>query len=413
MKLEVNKSHKSFFLDETRFLVSYGGAGSGKSYTTAQKVLIRLLSEENHKILVTRKVATTLRVSVFQIFKDLISHYGLFEQFKINKSDMTITNTRNDSMLLFFGMDNVERLKSIQGITSIWMEECSEMEENDVAELNRRLRGHTKYYKQIIITFNPISHLHWLKQRFFDNENSKASIYKTTYLDNSFVDEEYKQEIEDIKNYDEQQYRIYALGEWGVLNNNIIHHRFKPKEHISDKTINDFRELHIGIDFNIGGCCCVAIGEDTQNIAHAVDEFTAYDTENIIIELQNRYQNKALYLYPDASGGNRTTNSTETDIIMLQNAGFYTIVPSGGNGATSTRYNAVNRKFMSNTLLINKVTCLQTYEALQVHAYDDKGQPEKSTKHPAPDDRTDSFDYAIGRMYPVSEQSFKREVKTY
>lgn len=413
MKLEVNKSHKSFFLDETRFLISYGGAGSGKSYTTAQKVLIRLLSEENHKILVTRKVATTLRVSVFQIFKDLISHYGLFEQFKINKSDMTITNTRNDSMLLFFGMDNVERLKSIQGITSIWMEECSEMEENDVAELNRRLRGHTKYYKQIIITFNPISHLHWLKARFFDNPNSKASIYKTTYLDNSFIDDEYKKEIEDIKNYDEQQYRIYALGEWGVLNNNIIHHRFKPKEHISDKTINDFRELHIGIDFNIGGCCCVAIGEDTQSLVHAVDEFTAYDTENIILELRNRYQNKTLYLYPDASGGNRTTNSTETDIIMLQNAGFYTIVPSGGNGATSTRYNAVNRKFMSNTLLINKVTCLQTYEALCVHAYDDKGQPEKSTKHPAPDDRTDCFDYAIGRMYPVSEQSFKREVKTY
>jgi len=400
MKLQANKSHKAIFEDENRFLIVYGGAGSGKSVAVMQKILIRVLSEENHRFVIARKVARTLRVSVFQLFKDLISSLDLEDNFKINKTDMTITNIKNNSQLLFFGLDNIERLKSIAGITGIFVEEASETEQKDILELNRRLRGETKYYKQIILTFNPISHLHWLKAHFFDNPASKAHIYKTTYLDNSFIDEEYKQELEDIKNYDEQQYRIYALGEWGVLNGNIIHHRFNKDIHISNKTIHDFKVLCIGVDFNIGGCVAVVEGEDTDGISHIVEDFYAYDTENMIIELKNRYPDKIVNLYPDVSGGNRHTSSTVTDIDMLRQAGFYCVVPES-NGATSTRYNACNRRFINSLIKVNPITAKKTYEALQLHSYDDKGMPEKFTAHPAIDDYTDSFGYVIGRKYPI------------
>ena len=399
MNLQVNNSHKDFFFDTTRFLISYGGAGSGKSYTTAQKLLLRILTEENHRVLVVRKVAKTLRVSVFQLFRDLISNLGLYNEFTINKSDMTITYKKNNSQLLFFGLDDIEKLKSIQGITSIWIEEASECDRGDILELNRRLRGHTPYYKQIIITFNPISHLHWLKEHFFDTIADNVQIYKTTYLDNSFIDDEYKQEIENIKLYDEQQYRIYALGEWGVLNGNIIHHRFKSDVHITDKTVHDFYVLDIGIDFNIGGSVAVVECEH-KGISYIVEDFYTYDTETMIIELKNRYSNKQITLYPDASGANRHTNSTKTDIDMLRDAGFYCIVPES-NGATSTRYNTCNRRLMNDLIYVNPTYARRTYEALTLHAYDDKGMPEKFHKHPAIDDYTDSFGYVIGRKYPI------------
>jgi phage terminase large subunit len=403
VKLEINKSHKDFFFDHDRWVVSYGGAGSAKSYSTAQKIITRILTEEDHRFLITRKVARTLRVSVFQLFKDIISNIGLYEQFTINKTDMTITNKQNNSSLLFFGLDDIEKLKSIQGITSIWIEEASECDKGDILELNRRLRGHSKYYKQIILTFNPINHLHWLKEHFFDNPSSTASIYKTTYLDNSFIDEEYKKEIEDIKNYDEQQYRVYALGEWGIVNNNIIHHRFKPLEHISDKTIREFAELHIGIDYNIGGSVGVVLAEDKDGIAHIVEEFVVYDTIAMIDELKQRYSRYTISLYPDASGSNRSTSSTDSDIKMLRQAGFKCVVPKS-NGSTQTRYNACNRKFISNTLLVNPKTAKRTYESLQVHCYDDKGNPDKFHEHKggAIDDYTDAFGYVVGRMFPIS-----------
>lgn len=413
-----NKSHKPFFEDKNRWLISYGGAGSAKSYSTAQKILDRIINESDkkipHRFLVLRQVAKTLRASVFQLFKDIISELELNKAFKINKTDMTIEFIPNGNMILFAGLDDVEKLKSIQRITSMWVEESSETEMSAIMELNRRLRGFMPFYKQIILTFNPISHLHWLKSHFFDNPRDNVAIYKTTYLDNAFIDDEYKKEIEDIQLYDEQQYRIYALGEWGILNQNIIHHRFKPKEHLSDKTVNDFFVLHIGCDFNVGGSVCVVMGEDNQGISHIVDEFSVYDTENMIIELKARYPQKQITLYPDASGDNRTTNSNKTDVDMLRDAGFYCLVPNG-NGATSTRYNACNRRFMANNILINPKTARKTYEALQTHAYDENGKPEKFKEHKggAIDDYTDAFGYIIVRMYPITSPLQRIQTKGY
>ena len=398
-KLSFNKSHKDLLEDQGRFMVVYGGAGSGKSYAVAQKIMLRILSEEGHRFIIARKVARTLRVSVFQLFKDLIASLDMELEFKINKTDMTITYLKNDSQLMFFGLDNIERLKSIQGITSIWIEEASECEENDIAELNRRLRGHTPYYKQIIITFNPISHLHWIKARFFDNAASTASIYHTTYKDNAFIDEEYKAEIEDIKNYDLQQYNIYALGEWGVLNNNIVYHNFDYIRHTTKLSINDFTVLHVGIDFNVGGCVGVMCGI-RDNKVYAVRGFCVYDTDDIATELK-KYSSKEFILYPDSSGRNRSANAPLSSIAIIEEAG-YTINAPPANGPVRDRINATNRMFATDSIYINdEVEMLM--KSLQTQAYTEKGEPEKFTEHKngAIDDWNDGFTYFIVRRFPL------------
>jgi phage terminase large subunit len=405
VKQKRNISHKPFFEDTSRWVISYGGAGSAKSYSTAQKLLTRLLEEENHKILVVRKVATTLRVSVFQLFKDLISSLELFSDFKINKSDMTITNIHNNSMILFFGLDNIEKLKSIQGITSIWVEEASETERADILELNRRLRGETPYYKQIILTFNPISHLHWLKEHFFDSPYSKANIYKTTYLNNNFIDDEYKAEIEDIKNYDIQQYNIYALGEWGVLNTNIVYHKYDFTKHHTDKTINDFNVLHIGMDFNVGGCACVVSGIHGDT-CYILDYFAPYDTEGIVTELMSRYKNKDLVLYPDASGKNESANASRSNIAILEQAG-YRINANSKNPPVRDRINSVNRMFSLDKLLVNEKLDKVSF-ALQTQAYLDNGKPEKYDQHNGGsiDDINDALGYLIFTKFGLTKPRF-------
>ena len=396
-----NLSHKAFFEDTNRWCVSYGGAGSAKSYSTAQKILVdRIMQEEGHKFLITRKVARTLRVSVFQLFKDLIVSIDEYYNFKINKSDMTITYVPNGSQLLFFGLDDIEKLKSIQGITSIWCEEASEMDRGDILELNRRLRGHTPYYKQIILTFNPISHLHWLKAHFFDNPASTASIYKTTYLDNKFIDDEYKQEIEDIKNYDIQQYNIYALGEWGVLNTNIVYHNFDFKKHTTQLTINDFEVLYIGIDFNVGGSVCVLCGIKSDKV-YVVDGFAVYDTDDIVVKLQSsKYNQKTLVLYPDASGKNRSSNAARTNISILKE--HFKVDAPKSNPLVRDRINTMNRMFATDRIFVNdKLEKLM--HSLQTQAYKDNGEPEKSTEHKggAVDDWNDALGYFINRKFSL------------
>jgi len=398
-----NLSHKPFFEDKARWLVSYGGAGSSKSYSTAQKILLdRIMQEEGHRYLVVRKVAKTLRVSVFQLFKDIIVQLDEYDNFKINKTDMTIEYIPNGSQLLFFGLDDIEKLKSIQGITSIWIEEASECEQGDILELNRRLRGYTPYYKQIILTFNPISHLHWLKAHFFDNEATKASIYKTTYLDNKFIDDEYKEQIEDIKNYDLQQYNIYALGEWGVLNTNIIYHNFSFTKHTTQLTINDFEVLHCGVDFNVGGCVCVICGI-LDNKVYVVDGWSVYDTQQIADKLNGAvYANKKILVYPDASGGNESANAPTSSLEILRSNGL-SINANKANPAVRDRINAMNRKLARDELFIND-RIEKMMHSLQTQGYLDNGKPEKFTEHKggAIDDWNDALGYFIAYKFPIT-----------
>lgn len=396
-----NISHKPFFEDESRWLISYGGAGSAKSYSTAQKILLdRIMQEAGHRYLVVRKVARTLRVSVFQLFKDLISQLDEHENFKINKSDMTIEYLHNGSQLLFFGLDDIEKLKSIQGISSIWIEEASECEQGDILELNRRLRGNTPSYKQIILTFNPISHLHWLKKHFFDNPATKASIYKTTYLDNRFIDDEYKQEIEDIKNYDIQQYNIYALGEWGILNQNIVYFNYKHDKHFTDKTVDDFEILHCGIDFNIGGSVCVVCGI-INNVVYVVDGFSSHDTEEMATTLNARYKYKRILCYPDATGKKETTNASQSDIEILQQNGLL-INANASNPAVRDRVNAMNRKLANDEILVNQKVEKINY-ALQTQAWAENGKPEKFDNHNGGsiDDWNDALGYLVAYKFPI------------
>lgn len=407
-----NKSHKDFFEDTNRWVISYGGAGSAKSYSTGQKILLdRIMQEPNHRFLVVRKVARTLRVSVFQLFKDLISDIGETDSFKINKSDMTITYLPNNSELLFFGLDDIEKLKSIQGVSSIWVEEASETDRGDILELNRRLRGHTSSYKQIILTFNPISHLHWLKEHFFDNPSSTASIYKTTYKDNAFIDDEYKSEIEDIKNYDIQQYNIYALGDWGVLNTNIVYHNFRHEEHTTKLTLADFDVLHIGIDFNIGGCVGVVCGI-RDNAVFIVDGFSVYDTDEIVTKLLT-YRDKVITLYPDASGSKRSTNASSSDIQILKDGGFRINAPKG-NGAVRDRINACNRMFATDRIFIND-RVEKLIHSVQVQTYKPNGEPEKWVEHNggAVDDWVDAMGYFIVRKFGLQKTGVKKVHLSY
>lgn len=255
-----NEVYKPILYDKKkrRYNVLYGGAGSGKSVFVGQYIVLKLLQEKGHTFLVCRKVARTLRNSVFALFKQIIVDWGLYKYVKINKSDMTITFP-NGNTIIFAGLDDVEKLKSII-TTGIWIEEASEVSQEDFLQLDIRLRGKTKFVKQIFITFNPISAQHWLKSYFFDKNNVKALrsgvifadddliVLKSTYLDNKFIEENYKRVLESKKETDINFYNVYALGEWGIVSNNVFPLKYilKQEVNILDPTTNEeYEEIKV------------------------------------------------------------------------------------------------------------------------------------------------------------------------
>ena len=220
-----NPLFRPYLTDNThRYLILYGGAGSGKSVFAVQRFLYRLLTQPLCNILVVRAVAATNRDSTYALFRQVISKWGLSELFSCKDSDLRIS-CANGNSVIFKGLDDTEKLKSITfpkgELTDIWIEEASEILEEDFNQLDVRLRGKGAH-KQMVLTFNPVSVLHWLKLRFFDRKDPRALVLKSTYKDNQFLDEDYKRTLEGYKDTDPYYYSVYCLGEWGVLGQTIF-----------------------------------------------------------------------------------------------------------------------------------------------------------------------------------------------
>lgn len=160
--------------EQHRFLVLYGGAGSGKSVFAAQRLLVRMMSKQLCNVLVVRKVGDTNRTSTYALMRQVISRWGLGELFDV--TDLRIVCKVTGNECIFKGLDDPEKIKSVTfakgELTDIWIEEASEIAEEDFNQLNIRLRG-KGIHGQITLTFNPIYILHWLKKRFFDRRDRR------------------------------------------------------------------------------------------------------------------------------------------------------------------------------------------------------------------------------------------------
>lgn len=267
----INPHFYPLLTDKNRYLVLYGGAGSGKSVFIAQKILIRVLVGMNtgiiHKFLCLRKTQPAIRKSVFALFRGLLSEWGLLRDdiVKVNQVEMAFRFV-NGSEIVCVGLDDPEKLKSIYGITGVWMEECNEMNIDDFRQVNLRLRGHFNSYKQICVSFNPVSKLLWIYDEFFEHKKINATIHHSTYKDNLFLiknDPEYVEELERYKEIDRTYYNIYTLGEWGSLLESIYSNYdfIDPfPEEVS------FKDCAYGLDYGYNSpSACTFVGVKDEN----------------------------------------------------------------------------------------------------------------------------------------------------
>lgn len=229
----VNAVYRPYLTDNTRTQIFFGGSSSGKSVFLAQRAVSDML-QGGRNYLVVRQVGRTLRGSVYTEIAKVIIQWGLQGFFTISKSDMLIT-CANGYQIIFGGLDDVEKLKSltpIKGvITDIWVEEATETERATIKQLYKRQRGgDASIPKRMILSFNPIIQSHWIFEDFFSKvawaddqtqyQGGGLSILKTTYKDNRFLTPE---DVYDLENEPDQYYRdVYTFGRWGVLGNVIF-----------------------------------------------------------------------------------------------------------------------------------------------------------------------------------------------
>ena len=249
----INDRYMDYLNKSQKTQIFFGGSSSGKSFFICQKIVLDCLKGVNW--LCCRNVAKTIRNSTYNQIVKTILEMGLNSLFKVNKSDMVIT-CYNGNQILFTGLDDVEKVKSItpaKGVLErIFIEEATEIREDAYMQLTKRLRGISPNDKYIILAFNPILKSHWIYKKFFNKWEDNKNVYededvlilKTTYKDNDMLTDEDKARLENET--DPYYYNVYSLGNWGVLGN-VIFKNWKV-ENLTD-LIPKFDNIYCGMDF--------------------------------------------------------------------------------------------------------------------------------------------------------------------
>lgn len=222
-----------------RFNVLYGGAGSGKSYSVADYLTLFCSSHPGVHLLVTRKTFPALRITAYTMILESLERLHIPHLH--NKSASTVIFP-NGSEILFKSLDDPEKIKSLN-LDLVWVEEATDITYEDFLQLNLRCRARNVDVNRLFFTFNPIDEFHWLNTKLLQKRPGECAVHHSTYEDNIYLDEAYKEELEKLKESDENHWRIYAKGLFGRLEDVIYTHWTECKPLVNP------RYTAYGIDF--------------------------------------------------------------------------------------------------------------------------------------------------------------------
>ena len=264
------------FTSHARYLLIYGSAGAGKSWSVAQKLLIRALIYPHSRIIAIRKYGPSLRITSFKLFCDLIDEKHL--PCTINKTDMSI-HFPNGSSIQCIPIVNTasgeaaDRIKSLTDVTDMWIEEPTEIRQQEFEMIRLRLRGQElkDNYRQLLLTFNPIDQNHWINHYFFleQAQREDVEVQHYTYKDNLFLDAEYVKSLEQLIDVDANLHKIYTLGEWGALENQVY---TNWTQELFDYDYNYFDAVIAGADFGFENPCAFVLIGIKERQLYIIDE---------------------------------------------------------------------------------------------------------------------------------------------
>jgi PBSX family phage terminase large subunit len=264
-----------------------GGRGSLKSSTVSLLVPQLLIANPNTHALVLRKVANTLRDSVFNQYMWAIAELGMAGLWYAKVSPMELIYRPTGQKIMFRGADDPMKIKSIKvpfGYIAV-----THFEEKDQfsgrAEirtiLQSTMRGGDKFWN--FESYNPpISRDNWANVDSAEDKPNRLC-HISTYLDapKSWLGEEFLNEAEYLKQTDERAYQHEYLGLPVGTGGNVFE-RLELRE-ITDDEIKRFDRIYQGIDFGWypDPFCFIRIYYDVaRETLYLIDEHYVNKTSN-------------------------------------------------------------------------------------------------------------------------------------
>ena len=212
LKIKTNIVYEHLLDNNKKILVEQGGTRSGKTYNILLWIILEYCTKQNNKVItICRKAFPSLRATVLRDFMNILNTHNIYNEKFHNKSNSEYHLFGN--LIEFISLDQPQKIRGRKR-DLLFINEGNELYFEDWQQLVFRTQD------QIILDFNPSDEYHWIYDKVLPRED--CAFYKTTYLDNPFIEDSIKEEIERLKNTDEQYWQIYGLGERAASRSTIF-----------------------------------------------------------------------------------------------------------------------------------------------------------------------------------------------
>ena len=391
------------FIDDTdhKIVALCAGYGSGKTRALAAKAVNLAIANQGFIGCVMEPTGPLIRDIWQNDFEDFLEHYDIPYTFRASPlPEYMLHLPGGDTKILCRSFENWSR---IIGLNLAWVL-ADEIDTVTPAIANKafpkilgRLRSGN--VRQFGAASTPEG-FRWMWTTFGSEDaqsRQDRKLIKMRSVDNPHLPADFIERLE--ANYDPTLLKAYLDGEFVNLTTGTVYDRFDRTKHVISKLPDTEREpLRIGVDFNVGNMSAV-IGVKLNNTLLVIDEVSgAHDTDALAQQIKARYPNRQIYVYPDASGGNRSTNASQTDIQILESYGMANQSPRA-NPPVRDRVSAVQALLENGKGQVRlqiSATCKRMIECLELQCYTEKGDPDKDSGH---DHMNDALGYLIWREF--------------
>jgi hypothetical protein len=375
------------------------GFGAGKTYALVSKSIILASMNVGCISAIFEPTAPMLRDILMRTMNELLELWEIPFTFRASPlPEYQLQFKEGVHTILLRTILTYQRLRG-QNLCAVGFDEADTVNKRDAEQaMNMALaRLRSGDVQQFYATTTPEGHS-WAFDTFEKNAKEDTRLIKAKTSDNPYLPEGFIDSL--LENYPPQLIQAYLNGNFCNLTTGQVYDKFDRNIHVleTDPVINEHEPIRVGIDFNIGNMNAV-IGIAAANKFIVIDEIAkSHDTDSLAKEIKAKYPFNKIYIYPDASGGNRSTNASKTDIQILESYGFLN-QSALSNPAIRDRVNSVQGMFLNgkgeSKMMISK-KAIRLIECLELQSYNDKGEPDKDAGY---DHMNDALGYITWRLF--------------
>jgi hypothetical protein len=374
MKADLHPGQLAFVDDEdSQILAISAGYGAGKTRSLCCKAVSLAIANQGYVGCVMEPTGPLIRDIWLNDFDAYLEAYEIPYTFRASPlPEYVLHLPLGDTKILCRSFENYQRIIGLNLAFCI-ADEVDVVNYSITSKAFPKILGRLRsgVIRQFAAASTPEG-FKWLYNEFGSPDalaRTDRKLIKMKTTDNPHLPDDF---VERLKaNYDPSLLKAYLDGEFVNLNTGQVYDRFDRDKHIIDGIDAGNEPLHVGVDFNVGNMSAV-IAVRLNDKLIVIDEVSgSHDTDTLAQEIKRRYADRRIYVYPDASGGNRSTNASQTDIQILETYGFSN--QSGrSNPPVRDRVAAVQAVLENGKeqvrLQITK-NCTRTIECLELQSY--------------------------------------------